>query len=963
MDEWGILGQKLAAQRRQQEAQDRYNAAQANLQQAQSYNSGGGLGDVLSNAWNGITSGATGLWNAGAGVANSLFGGAQTELHRQETKNTMADASKQRNEIAKKYGYNSYSEAMNDKNIGQDFWDEIKAANNGTMDKLNQSKDSYVNSDIYKNLANMKQNQYAADAIRGENFLADALTAGAGGGLASAVGINSVQGALGGLADELENSEGMVFDPLGGNYSAGNLDGGKVLNTMLSSAAGGAAGTLAGGKLGKLGGSSNLGKVLGSNVGRGALAGAASGAVSAGTQTALEGGNLEQVLSNAANAGRTGALYGGITSGAMGLANKGFNKLSDKINKEKTPNVIGQEVEPVKEAPTVEDIKKVNLDPVKEAEYDRKYTVAKQRQGQALMAQYGVIDAPTARSVGDAGQVLTNLYDNYGLKTPAEVQYAAKKLTGNDGIVTKMTRKLASSAGDIPAKYNEADLDQLIINSGLGLDSTRGKAVKQQITSILDSTRMSTPDSANANDVLDMVKKLERKSADVAGKSGNNYHRATSEDVAAASVLNAVASDYKDRIWNNAQDISTALTPDAIKELKAVFPKNKTYQQGIDNIIAKSTNGQELRHTMADLVNGSKIANNSKMMANTTGAQMVKAATSANPIVAGTQMLAIKALDSDTANKVRADKYAKKAQKAMAKLTGENVSGGLVSKIIPDNLSEKITSGVDKFANSAINTTNLADSQAGNFVGALTNATQRNAIRQNAVDQSRRASDNLANQNALQQAEQDVQGAQTDYENAGAQMQQALNDIQTYNSQQMAGQSQLDRIAQGMDRALAAGDLQAYSQLADLYQQAYKIYGAQNTTAQSATSSLNATQQGNLAKIESAGSAIDKLEQLYSQAGGGQGRFGGKITELGAALGLNSNASSYDSMARGLINQIVAAVGKTDALNNEGEVKRAMDLVPKITDTPEEAQIKLQSLREMLAANKQTYNNLYGVSQ
>jgi chromosome segregation ATPase len=165
-----------------------------------------------------------------------------------------------------------------------------------------------------------------------------------------------------------------------------------------------------------------------------------------------------------------------------------------------------------------------------------------------------------------------------------------------------------------------------------------------------------------------------------------------------------------------------------------------------------------------------------------------------------------------------------------------------------------------------------------------------------------------------------------------------------------------------MDLALAAGDLDSYGKLASLYQTAHKIYAPSETTAGDA-SSLNATQQGNLAKLESAGSAIDQLEQLYNQAGGGQGRLGGKIAELGASLGMNSAASSYNSAARGLVNQIAAAVGKTDSLNTEGEVQRALDLVPKITDTQEEAQAKLQSLRSMLNANKQTYQNIYGVSQ
>ena len=688
---------------------------------------------------------------------------------------------------------------------------------------------------------------------------------------------------------------------------------------------------------GKLAGSNALPKALNNNIGKAALTGAASGATGGALASSLNGGNLMQNLGAAAQGAAGGAVGGATMAGAMGLAGAGLDKLNNKLS--------GQTTMP---DTTVETTTKPTLDPIKEAALDRKYTIAKQKQGQALMAQYGTIDAPTARSVGDAGQVLTNLYDDYGLKTPAEVQYAAKKLTGADGAVTKLTRKLAASAGDIPATYNAADIDQLIIDSGLGLDSTRGKALKQQITSIIQSTNMSGPDTANANDVLDMVKKLERKSADVAGKSGNNYHRATSEDLAAASVLNAVASDYKDRIWNGAQDISTVLTDGAIKDLKAIFPKNDAYQKGVDNKIAKATNGQELRHAMADLVNGSKIANNSKMMAGTTGAQMVKAATSANPIVAGTQMLATKALDSDTANKIRADKYAKQAQKAMSKLTGETTpSTGIIGKV---------KTGANDLA-SALNNDTVYNASYAGLLPSFGDVMTSQVARQSGLSAAR----DLNNEQKLKEAQQQAQDAQNNYNNVVAQTQaEYANAMQPM--QVSTGQGQLDRIANAMNLALNAGDITAYSQLADLYQQAQKIYGA-DAKSNSPYGNLSSTQLENINKMDTASNAIDELEALFNQAGGGQGLLGGNFANWMGSLGLNSDVATYNALSRGLINQIGAAIGKTDSLNTEGEVNRALELIPKMTDDQQTAQNKLAQLRQMLNTNKQTMYQNYGVAQ
>ena len=782
--------------------------------------------------------------------------------------------------------------------------------------------------------------QYAKKAIYGDENMSDkdyyaktggkALDAAAtvsdlipGLGTAAKVGLNVGQGAASGIAQN--------FIDNGANVSLED-----VLKGAGVGAASAGVGQYVGGKLAT---SNALPKALNNNIGKAALTGAASGATGGALASSLNGGNLMQNLGAAAQGAAGGAVGGATMAGAMGLAGAGLDKLNNKLN--------GTTITP---ETTVESTTKPTLDPVKEAELDRKYTIAKQKQGQALMSQYGTIDAPTARSVGDAGQVLNNLYDDYGLKTPAEVQYAAKKLTGADGAVTKLTRKLAASAGDIPATYNAADIDQLIIDSGLGLDSTRGKALKQQITSIIQSTNMSGPDTANANDVLDMVKKLERKSADVAGKSGNNYHRATSEDLAASSVLNAVASDYKDRIWNGAQDISTVLTDDAIKELKAIFPKNETYQKGVDNIIAKATNGQELRHAMADLVNGSKIANNSKMIAGTTGAQMVKAATSANPIVAGTQMLAIKALDSDAANKIRADKYAKQAQKALSKINGESTPS------VGSGLINKVKTGANDLA-SALNNDTVYNASYGGIIPSFGDVMTSQVARQSGLSAAR----DMNNDQKLKEAQQQAQDAQNNYNNVVTQTQTAYaNAMQPM--QANAGQSQLDRIANAMELALNAGDLTAYSQLADLYQQAYKIYGAE-TQSTNPYSNLSSTQVENINKLDTASNAIDELEALFNQAGGGQGLLGGNFANWMGSLGLNSDVATYNALSRGLINQIGAAIGKTDSLNTEGEVNRALELIPKMTDDAQTAQNKLAQLRQMLNTNKQTVYQNYGIAQ
>ena len=55
-------------------------------------------------------------------IGKTIFGGFSQGQSEAKTKQIRADDSARRNEIAKKYGYNSYSDAMNDENASQDFW-------------------------------------------------------------------------------------------------------------------------------------------------------------------------------------------------------------------------------------------------------------------------------------------------------------------------------------------------------------------------------------------------------------------------------------------------------------------------------------------------------------------------------------------------------------------------------------------------------------------------------------------------------------------------------------------------------------------------------------------------------------------------------------------------------------------------------------------------------------------------
>jgi hypothetical protein len=215
------------------------------------------------------------------------------------------------------------------------------------------------------------------------------------------------------------------------------------------------------------------------------------------------------------------------------------------------------------------------------------------------------------------------------------------------------------------------------------------------------------------------------------------------------------------------------------------------------------------------------------------------------------------------------------------------------------------------------------------------------------------------------EAQKALNEAQAGYNTALANYQNTMAQAQAAQAQNSEGAQKLQQISDAMEAALAAGDITSYNKLADLYSTAYKIYGKELEAAQAAAnplSNLSSTQLENVNKLDTAANAIDELESLFQKAGGGQGLIGGNAANLMASLGLNSDVSTYNSLSRGLINQIGAAIGKTDSLNTEGEVNRALELIPKFTDDAQTAANKLEQLRQMLATNKQTVYKNYGLT-
>ena len=581
-----------------------------------------------------------------------------------------------------------------------------------------------------------------------------------------------------------------------------------------------------------------------------------------------------------------------------------------------------------------------NLSQSEVATLEREITVNRQKQGAALLDQYGTLDAPLRRSLGSPEEVLTTLYDDYGLTTPADVQYAANHVTGKDGVVSQWTRELAKKADRVETAIDTKWLEDMMDLNGL--TDEEAKVVTKQIKASLKRT--GSDGYSDGNTALDVIKQLEKQSAQYKGKDGTTYRRGSQEDTRKALVLDSVRDELQNRVWDAAGDAQQVLTPARLTQLKNMYPGNEKWADFVDNKLGKVRNGADMRSTMKPLVDGAKIVNGSKQSAGSYADRAIKGATSANPKVALLQTGVDAVLNSDPAKQRRADNYARKAATAEAKLTGQEVpkaqtkttgkAPGIVSEITSGvkNAAKKVGGKISNAA-TALNNDTFSGKEIGSGM-TIGDLAARQIARQPALT-------GLSNERADQESQralQDMQNIQNEYNDVTAQQQQTMNYAPQYTNQ---GTSQLDTISRAMQLALNAGDFNSYSQLADLYKQAYNIYSLQNPTATSSSASsekaLNATQA-------KAVTGLQQLQQLSSMQPTAKTALAN--SPLGGLVDL-TGGDEYNSQADSLATTLGYLLSGANIKDNEiAAIKR--DYVPSTFDSQAVRQQKLSRAEQLL---------------
>ena len=326
------------------------------LDQTQMWNTLGRSAGAQANSGsndNFFTKRAKSIDNAIGTTGAAVAAAAKDAWENSATQNLLTDTKTSMNNIAKKYGYNSWADWQDGFQAAKDAGDtakvsqmqeqlkEFQAQANTNSQRANEKAANYrdymENNDVSKRI-NQDRGKFLGSAINTLSTATDVL------GLTNGPISNAIQGGIEGIADELEENGLQNFDAqrAAQNVLVGAASGAAVgaLNKGLSNSLAKRGGNLfkGGNKItqgiNRLGSETTLGRIgstVATGAGRGALSGAVGGATGAGISAAL---NNQDVLGSALQGATQGAKQGAFAGSVMAAGNMALNKtpLMQKVN-------------------------------------------------------------------------------------------------------------------------------------------------------------------------------------------------------------------------------------------------------------------------------------------------------------------------------------------------------------------------------------------------------------------------------------------------------------------------------------------------------------------------------------------------------------------------------------------------------------------------------------------------------
>lgn len=803
---------------------------------------------------------------------------------------------------------------------------DIFTGNAGTG-KYQKEWKEYAKENIYKDKDLSDKDYYAKTGGKALDAAATVSDFIPGVGTGAKVALNVGQGVASGVAQNyIDNGANVSLED--------NLKGALV------GGASAGVGQAVGGKLAKgIGGNNVLSKALNSNIGRGALTGAASGATGAGLSTALNGGGLGEVLGSAAQGAGGGALGGAAMAGAMGLAGTGAEKLKNKV--------LGTEPE-------------VNVAKAPLAQRTAPET------DEATATGWGEKDMTGAAKKRNNLQKLGDTLKETGQMTEDSGVYS--KLKGNtaEDMARKNSVQRLRELGFEPSDYKQAANLSEVANKAY-TDAVAASDVKAELPSVYKLAEQIGDDlHLDAADRQELIKDVQSRLDANRVADGKGLHTFTAEGL--ENVADGLGKKAKRLVTtseggskkaNGTLDPNKSDYADALNEVKKALRGEVNDMVGSVDLnkevaaklkAAGATDNQIKYLTQDGNLSGLKARTSLLEDARTMDNQMrsdrlKRGANATNSVSLGTQIAnatgASGLLDVATAPVRKVVGRVEKLAGNTVGAVGDMAAGNKAVKVSNTvrNIASKAGSAVDALNNDFVSSRAFGGSDLG--LPTLGDVATTQIARQAGKAQAGQ----VEAQRDMQNAQQEMQNAETDYNNAMTQAQQLYAQAQT--PQASAGQQQLERISNAMAMALNAGDISAYSQLASLYNQAYKMYGAELEAANANTTKQAEKLTDNQSK---ALTGLQQLDQLASMKPGAttalaSSPLGGVVSILGG--------DQYANQAQSLALTLGYLQSGANVSQSEAQ-KIGESYIPTAFDNEQVRQQKLDRARALLN------NYLYG---
>lgn len=425
-----------------------------------------------------------------------------------------------------------------------------------------------------------------------------------------------------------------------------------------------------------------------------------------------------------------------------------------------------------------------------------------------------------------------------GLTKRSQIDGFANRITGANGEIPKAIRKALNNAGDTNGRI-DITMDEVYNLSG-ATEAAR-KKIKSEFEARGKKYTVDQNGNMNRNDMYDFGRELEGEGYKMIERGGRTQNNVTS---AYGEAMKLLGEKYIEKATDGV-NMKSAINAN---KLKNVLPGNEKWAARVDDFVNNVNTVSDARSFIAAPTKLSLLSQAADYNKGTYGQRVgdmgnsadraIRAMTSANPLRAGIQYAGAKAVDSNAAKQLIAKRSLKQLDNIKAGGTG---NAGITGKL--GGIGGRIGKMGQTLNNDTVN---------GSILGDILN---RQTRRQIGLGQA----SNIGVGSKLSDAQASMAEAATNYQNAANDYQQAMS--ATENTQTSQGAQQLQTISSAMDRALAAGDITAYGQLADLYKQAYAIYGKE--VEQTQPKALTANQSKALTGLQQ----VEQLAQMTPDVG------------------------------------------------------------------------------------------------